>query len=70
MDKTASNGNAPATQDADAELMTPSEVAERLSVSRVTVANYTKAGRIPYAVKIGRTFRYKIADVIAALNNE
>lgn len=39
------------------KLLVPEEVAEMLSVSRVTVVRFAKAGRIP-ALKLGKVYRF------------
>jgi excisionase family DNA binding protein len=48
-------------------LLTPDEVAERLKISRFTVMDYLRAGRIK-AVKVGRLWRIKESDLRAFLD--
>ncbi|MGE5529426.1 MAG: helix-turn-helix domain-containing protein [Patescibacteria group bacterium] len=50
-----------------AELMTAQDLAASLQVSVDTVWRYTRAGRIP-CLRLGtREYRYRLADVLAAL---
>ena len=49
------------------ELLTRKQVAEILSISLVTLNDWTKRGLIP-ALRIGSRIRYNKADVMAALN--
>jgi excisionase family DNA binding protein len=46
----------------DKEYLSPEEVAELLSVTRRTVYNWLKSGRIP-AMKIGGVWRVRRADL-------
>lgn len=50
-----------------ADLKTADEVAGELRVSLRTVQRWTKAGEIPAKVNRGRTVRYVLAVVLAAL---
>ena len=49
------------------ELLTRKQVAEILSISLVTLHDWTKRGLIP-ALRIGSRIRYNKADVMEALN--
>jgi predicted site-specific integrase-resolvase len=53
------------------KLLTPDQVAERLSVSVGTLAGWRSTGtcQIPY-IKIGRCVRYKSVDIEAFINAE
>ena len=48
----------------DKEFLTPQEVAELLGVSRRTITNWIKTGKLP-ALKIGRTVRIKREALLA-----
>jgi len=47
-------------------LLTPDEVANRLKISRFTVMDYLRAGRIK-AIKVGRLWRIRESDLEAFL---
>lgn len=48
--------------EAKEQLMTPDEVAERLSISAQTVRGYIRTGRIR-AIKVGRLWRVRDSDL-------
>jgi excisionase family DNA binding protein len=48
-------------------LLTVREVSERLAVHRLTVAAWTRAGRLP-GIRVGRQWRYRPADIEDFLN--
>lgn len=48
--------------EAKEQLMTPDEVAERLSISAHTVRGYIRTGRIR-AIKVGRLWRVRESDL-------
>ena len=47
--------------------LTPGQLAKRLGVSVSTVDRRRRAGQIPFARVGGRSYRYSLADVRAAL---
>lgn len=47
-------------------LLTVKDLAEALSVSTKTVYRWTAAGTVPF-VKVGSAKRYRLTDVLAAL---
>lgn len=47
----------------------PKEVCELLNIDKATLYRWTKAGKFPKAVKIGRTVRYKAEEVKAFLDH-
>ncbi|NNJ26414.1 helix-turn-helix transcriptional regulator [Alienimonas chondri] len=49
-------------------LLTPDEAARALALSARTLRRRTDAGDIPGAVKIGRSIRYRLADLHAFVN--
>lgn len=51
-------------------LLTPEEVAQRLRVSVLTLANWRSAGRGPAFVKVGRTVRYEESAIEAYLKQQ
>ena len=52
------------------ELMTEKEVAQFLKVSVNTLRNYRSLGIGPLFVKLGRSVRYRMADVLAWVNGK
>jgi len=58
----------PSTASAD-ELLEKSEIAERLKISIRTLDQWMRAGRVPF-LKIGKTVRFRWADVLAHLTDK
>lgn len=51
---------------ATTELLTTAELMARLKVSEITIYTWRKAKTIPF-IKIGRQFRYRLPEVLEAL---
>lgn len=52
------------------ELLTSAEVAALLKTTPITIQNWTRRGTIP-AIRVNRRIvRYRITDVLAALEND
>lgn len=47
-------------------LISSDDLAEKLSVKVTTVRAWTRAGKVP-CVRIGQTVRYRLSDVLKAL---
>lgn len=47
------------------QTLKPEELAKRWRITRRTLDNWEKDGRIPAPVRIGRTVRYRLSDVEA-----
>ena len=54
-------------RDGNAEFIPGTTVAAHIGVSPRTVLNLTESGKIKAALKFGRTYRYRLEDVLAAL---
>lgn len=55
------------TKECDMEpLISSDDLAEKLSVKVTTVRAWTRAGKVP-CVRIGQTVRYRLSDVLKAL---
>ena len=50
---------------AEALLLTADAVAKLLSVSRLSVWRWRSAGKLPQPIKVGRTVRWRRAEIIA-----
>ena len=53
----------------DEKLLTPEQVAEQLQISRITVMDYLRAGRIK-GHKVGRLWRIKVQALDAFLEGQ
>lgn len=51
-------------------LLTPEEVAQRLRVSALTLANWRSAGRGPAFIKVGRAVRYEESAIEAYIQQQ
>ena len=56
-----------ATDRAVSGLLRKRELAERLAISKRTLDAWMSMGRIPY-LKVGRSVRFRLSDVLAKLN--
>jgi excisionase family DNA binding protein len=65
-DRKASTGM-PAGADA---LVSAKHVAEYLSVSTDSVTELAREGKIPVAAKVGKQYRFRLSDVVAALSRQ
>ena len=52
------------------KMLTTAEVAEWLSVAPISVMRWSKEGRFPKPIRIGRAVRFVKSDVEAWLENE
>lgn len=52
------------------ELLKAEEVAELLRVDRNTIYIWTRSGKIKYALRIGREYRYRKSDIIGENKEE
>lgn len=49
---------------------TPKEVSQLLQADETTIARWSKAGKFPKPIKIGRLVRYKTAEIKAFLERQ
>jgi excisionase family DNA binding protein len=59
--------NETSTNGAEAEFVTPKEVADRLKISLGTVSNWRKTGKLPWINGPGRLVRFHWPSVTAAM---
>jgi len=51
------------------ELLSPAELASKLGVCVATIRRWTRAGKLPVVKLSGRTWRFRMEDVQAALQS-